>query len=219
MRFFWLLCRFWTAAAVLVAVADADDSSSSPTSHEYDAYDDASWAVKTNKVSSMLRGDGIPDLYQQYMDECDQAVTEFRKSDKVQPGECLRDDQSRLRMNTNQPVSVYNYTETGYAKIRAPQELFDTILDFYHRNIPDKAHIEWATINPYHNMWSVPPTIALVNTPKDGGSQALQNRIFELARPVLEEWTGQQLSPVSCYGIRLYHNGSILAPHVGKSMD
>ena len=35
-------------------------------------------------------------------------------------------------------------------------------------------------------------------------------------KAVLEAWTGQTLSPVSLYGIRLYHNGSILSPHVDR---
>jgi prolyl 4-hydroxylase len=210
MRFSWLLSFLVASTGVLVQTALADGGGLL----SYDAFDDASWAIKSKRVSSILT-DEIPALYQQYMDDCDEAVTEFRNSDKVRPGECLRDDAQRLRMNTLQPISVKNYTDTGYKKIRAPKELYDTLWEFYQEH-RDKAHIEWKSINPYHNSWFSPPTIFLANTPADGGSQALQNKIFELARPVLEEWTGQQLAPVSCYGIRLYHNGSILAPHVGK---
>jgi hypothetical protein len=72
-------------------------------------------------------------------------------------------------------------------------------------------------MNAYHNMWEVPPTIVMMNSESmPGGGAALQAKIWNIARPLMEEWTGQELSPVSLYGIRLYHNGSILAPHVDR---
>lgn len=44
----------------------------------------------------------------------------------------------------------------------------------------------------------------------------MQKMVWRLARPVLEEWTGMRLSPVSMYGVRIYKNNSILAPHVDR---
>lgn len=35
-------------------------------------------------------------------------------------------------------------------------------------------------------------------------------------RQVIEEWTGQEQVPCSLYGIRVYTEGSILAPHVDR---
>lgn len=32
---------------------------------------------------------------------------------------------------------------------------------------------------------------------------------------VISEWTGQELTPTSLYGIRVYKDGAVLAPHVG----
>lgn len=58
------------------------------------------------------------------------------------------------------------------------------------------------------------PTIVHLNQQRTGGSTELQDKVWELVRPVLEQWTGQHLAPVSLYGIRLYHNNSILTPHV-----
>jgi prolyl 4-hydroxylase len=66
-------------------------------------------------------------------------------------------------------------------------------------------------------MWDAPPTIFFVNKEEFGGSLELQNKIFQKSRVLMEEWTGQQLSPVSLYGVRVYHNGSILAPHVDRA--
>jgi prolyl 4-hydroxylase len=36
------------------------------------------------------------------------------------------------------------------------------------------------------------------------------------AKPIMEEWTGQELMAVSLFGIRTYHRGSILTPHVDR---
>jgi len=90
--------------------------------------------------------------------------------------------------------------------------MFALIQKFYQDN---KGHdeIEWKQINTYHNMWEAPPTMMHLNQNRFvGGGAHLQNTIWVSAKKVMEEWSGQQLSPVSLYGIRLYHNGSILAP-------
>jgi prolyl 4-hydroxylase len=104
----------------------------------------------------------------------------------------------------------------GYEKIKAPPELFAMILDFYNKN-KHMAESEWKQINTYHNMWEAPTTIVHLNQRKNpGGGGNLQSKIWASAGPLMEQWTGQELAPVSLYGIRLYHNGSILAPHVDR---
>lgn len=35
---------------------------------------------------------------------------------------------------------------------------------------------------------------------------------------IISEWTGQELTQCSLYGIRVYKGGAILAPHVGKCL-
>jgi prolyl 4-hydroxylase len=109
-----------------------------------------------------------------------------------------------------------NYTQQGYQKIRAPKELFDLIHDFWVKN-KDLASIEYDKINIHHNTWDEPPTFVDMNvTGVPGGGPALQTKIWNIARPLMEEWTRQELRPVSLYGIRVYHNGAILAPHVDR---
>jgi prolyl 4-hydroxylase len=101
-------------------------------------------------------------------------------------------------------------------KIRTPNDLFRKIFAFYKRN-KDKEKVEWDHINTYHNMWEAPPTIVHLNQPlNDGGGMDFQTELWNLIKPILQEWTGQRLSPVSLYGIRIYHNNSILAPHVDR---
>jgi prolyl 4-hydroxylase len=61
-------------------------------------------------------------------------------------------------------------------------------------------------------MWDSPPTIADVQ--KEG---TLRMDIWNSAKDVLEEWTGKYLAHCSIWGVRSYHNGSILTPHVDRN--
>ncbi len=173
----------------------------------YTFMDDASWAVQSPKLSTIL-GDDKQLLYDNYIRDCQRAAIAKDEHNR----NCEREEEYRLDMNRYQPSSVRNFTQVGYKKIRAPPELFQMIQQFYNDN-KGRDEIEWAAINTYHNMWDVPPTILHINQRKnDGGGAHLQNKVWAVAKQVMEEWTGQELSPVSLYGIRLYHNGSILAP-------
>ena len=44
----------------------------------------------------------------------------------------------------------------------------------------------------------------------------LNQNLWDEAKKVLGEWTGQELTQCSLYGIRVYHEGSILATHVDR---
>jgi hypothetical protein len=103
----------------------------------YTVDDDASWAVKTNKLSTMM-GDKQK-LYNTHMLGCQMTLAEGSRR-----GSC--EDSFRLEMNTYQPASMYNYTKDGFTKFKAPKELFDLILNFYKEN-KEKAIIEWKDIN------------------------------------------------------------------------
>ena len=49
-----------------------------------------------------------------------------------------------------------------------------------------------------------------------GGGPMLVQQMNDMMQPILEQWTGQKLRPVSLYGIRIYKRGSILASHVDR---
>ena len=85
--------------------------------------------------------------------------------------------------------------QTGFQKIRAPKELFDLLTEFWNNNRGNES-IEWKSINSYHNMWDSPPYFVSLEDPQFGGGDDMQRKVWRLARPVLEEWTGQKLSPV-----------------------
>jgi prolyl 4-hydroxylase len=44
----------------------------------------------------------------------------------------------------------------------------------------------------------------------------LKNKIWDAAKTTLQEWTGEELMQCSLYGIRVYTEGAMLAPHVDR---
>jgi prolyl 4-hydroxylase len=176
----------------------------------YTPADDASWAIMSTDLSSIL-GEDKQSLYDQFIADCNEAAWSQDKGDNV----CTEDEEWRMKMNIEQPPNVYNYTTVGYQKIKAPRELFDLIDEFYQKN-KDKAAIEYNQVNSFHNMWDSPPTILPIQREEFGGSSELKNKILNAAKPIMEEWTGQELMAVSLFGIRTYHRGSILTPHVDR---
>jgi len=192
------LILLFIESCLLISVASEEPTIIYPS-------DDVSWAVQ----STQLKYNSFQERYDRFLEGCNEAA---RRGVTF----CQREDNHRLKMNREQPQSVYNYTEMGYAKIKAPKELFQKIQSFYLQN-KGSDETEWKSINTYHNMWEAPPTMMHLNNRKfKGGGADLQASIWDVAKPLMEDWTGQELSPVSLYGIRVYHNGSILAPHVDR---
>jgi prolyl 4-hydroxylase len=175
---------------------------SQPEQVYYTALDDVSWAIK----STTLRHEYHQEQYDQFLNNC-RAASPY----------CKSQEDLRLYMNNYQPASVYNYTATGFAIVPAPDEVWNLLNDFYQRN-KGRQVVEYPSkITPYHNSWDQPTQILrLDNTSLWGGGTSLQARISRAIQPVLEQWTQQKLVPVSVYGIRIYNNHSILAPHVDR---
>ena len=75
----------------------------------------------------------------------------------------------------------------------------------------------WSMGNIYTNNWAAPTfMVSVENDQLPGGGFALKDQIWEAARPTIEAWTGMKLQPTSQYGIRVYTEGAILAPHVDR---
>lgn len=190
-------------------VASADDILPNKKRFSYTAFDDASWAIRSSNVSTLL-GHHILTRYHELLEGCREASSEEEES------HCDIEDEYRLYMNTFQPQSMVNFTEIGFKKIRAPLDLYELIQKFWRSN-QYRAITEWNRPTVYHNDHQSPPTIVdLGNTSLAGGGYQLQSAIALATRPILEEWTGQRLLQTSVYGVRIYHNQSILAPHVDR---
>lgn len=170
----------------------------------YTAFDDASWAVTSNNLSSIL-GQERKKRYYEFIYDC------INRSK-----DCETEEEERIYMNVYQPPSVVNYTDKGFAKIRTPEPLFKLLKDFWDANY-EQAETEWDDETAYHNTWKVPTKI--LKAEEDyfiGGGWNLSAAVWNAARDILEEWTGQKLAGSSVYGIRIYQNQSILAPHVDR---
>jgi prolyl 4-hydroxylase len=133
---------------------------------------------------------------------------------------CDAHERDRINQIRRQAKSLRNYTATGYDKIRAPKALFDIIHRHWERNKDNKdpEYIEkWPKGYTYVNFWKQNTTIYGLTKRALGATQEMEDEIWRLATPILQEWTGMELIPTSLYGIRVYAEGAILAPHVDRS--
>lgn len=149
-------------------------------------------------------------LYHDYMQGC---IDSLNGKGTI----CESNERERLEMNLRQPQSMKNYTQAGFAKIKAPAHVFSLIQEFWEKN-KDKAKDErWPRGNVFVNHWERSSTFVSVEDPSmEGGGYVLKQHIWNAARDTIQEWTGQQLAECSLYGIRIYHEGAILTPHVDR---
>ena len=113
---------------------------------------------------------------------------------------------------------LQNYTETGYKKIRAPENVFKLIKNFWDANKDNESKEEWFAGNTFVNYWDIPSTMVNVENPAlVGGGSDLRNAIWESSEAIIKEWTGQNQVPSSLYGVRVYKEGAVLATHVDRN--
>jgi len=168
---------------------------------------DVSWPTKSNVTQTAEK----QSIYNRFMETCRNASGTLMSSYS-----CDQSEMYRLKMNNLQPMSMRNFTEQGFLHTRAPEKGFRLLKEFWQKH-REQADTEWHSINTYHNMWESPPTLVNVQDAKLGGGTEIQKEIWEMVRLSLEEWTGQHLAPCSMWGIRIYHNDSILTPHVDRN--
>jgi prolyl 4-hydroxylase len=148
--------------------------------------------------------------YKAFLDDC------IRANGK-QGMRCKDTENDRIETIMRQPIGMENYTEIGFKKIKAPTELYKLIKDFWMANKDKGSEEVWSAGNTYTNSWiSRSDLISIYDTNLRGGGENLKNSIHDAARDIISEWTGQELTPCSLYGIRAYHNGAILSPHVDR---
>lgn len=133
--------------------------------------------------------------------------------------ECDETENQRIQMNLDQPPSQHNYTQLGFAKVRAPEATWRPLKEFFDKNI-DRQHLErWPRGNTYTNHWDSSTYFISVEDAEDGGSKELKQMIWDGVRPLLEEWVGQKLFETSLYGVRFYTEGSVLATRTTLSLS
>jgi hypothetical protein len=175
------------------------------------------------KTKPIIRKD-LADIYGKYMAGC------YEKYDWAI---CERHEEERLALNLNQPPLMKNFTAAGYAKVQAPAKAFAILSDYFHKYNNHKAAgataddnndegssssslfipEQWPKGNVYTNHWE---TSTEMNHLDMHMPLADKERISKLVQDVLEKWCGVPLIETSLYGIRVYRQGSILAPHVDR---
>lgn len=130
---------------------------------------------------------------------------------------CISNEKDRVAMTLRQPQSMQNYTEMGFKKIKAPADVFKLISEFWDINKDERKPEGWPTGNTYVNHWNRPSYMTSIeNTKLRGAGYALKQKIWNAAKAVLQEWTGQELTQTSLYGVRTYVEGAVLASHVDR---
>ena len=138
-------------------------------------------------------------------------------SSNIAGGNCDIYEYDRLLMNQRQPQSMQNYTSTGFYKTRAPDEVIELATKFWDENHLNMVRENWPIGNTYINVWDSPTyMVPIEDTNLRGGGSPLKKKLWDAARQAVEDWTGEDLSPTSIYGIRVYKEGAVLLPHVDR---
>lgn len=84
--------------------------------------------------------------YENYVQGC---VDYYNNQGNHKGERCLTNEKDRLAMSLRQPQSVYNYTQMGYTKIRAPDHVFQLLKEFWDKNKEKESLERWAPGNVY----------------------------------------------------------------------
>ena len=130
---------------------------------------------------------------------------------------CHSTEVDRVAMSKRQPSSMQNYTDIGFKKIKTPPAVWALISDFWEQNKDNQFPENWPKGNTYVNHWDSPTyMVSVENRQLRGAGSTLKNAIWDAARDTLQEWTGEELTQCSLYGIRVYTEGAMLATHVDR---
>eukprot|EP00579_Thalassiosira_antarctica_P007807 CAMPEP_0201900604 /NCGR_PEP_ID=MMETSP0902-20130614/52671_1 /ASSEMBLY_ACC=CAM_ASM_000551 /TAXON_ID=420261 /ORGANISM="Thalassiosira antarctica, Strain CCMP982" /LENGTH=483 /DNA_ID=CAMNT_0048434325 /DNA_START=280 /DNA_END=1731 /DNA_ORIENTATION=- len=149
-------------------------------------------------------------VYNDHLKSC----REYYRGDRKK---CDIYEYDRMLMNQRQPQSMQNYTKVGFLKTRAPEKVFELATKFWDQNQFNMEPEAWPAGNTYINNWVSPTYMVKIEDGRlRGGGSQLRKQLWDAARESIEDWTGEDLSPTSIYGIRVYKEGAVLLPHVDR---
>lgn len=125
---------------------------------------------------------------------------------------CRKSEKDRVNMNLRQPPLMKNYTSAGYAKMSAPAPVSRMLREVWNSRNRDSYEIEnWSQSSTYVNHWE--SDTFMIQLPKK-----VEESIVQYVQPIMERWIGGNtpLILTSIYGIRVYEEGAVLAPHVDR---
>lgn len=91
-----------------------------------------------------------------------------------------------------------------------PRNLMKQLAEFWEANEGQERIENWPAGNTYTNHWEAPTHMLSLR------GKNLWNNLIQAVQEILEAWSGQYLVFTSFYGIRVYKEGAILAPHVDR---
>ena len=88
-------------------------------------------------------------------------------------GSCDANERSRMQLNRVQPPLQKNYTELGYAKLKAPEGSYRRLKTFFDQFRNNEQEEAWPAGNTYTNHWDSPTyMISLEDQRLRGGSRS-----------------------------------------------
>ncbi|KAL3929917.1 MAG: hypothetical protein SGBAC_011995 [Bacillariaceae sp.] len=130
---------------------------------------------------------------------------------------CRSSENARIDRCVRQPTGVHNYTKVGYHKLRAPEKLFQAIKTFWDQHKDDRKVLEvWDSGNTAVNHWESPTYRVPIEDSAMSTPTTLMQQIYDGLVDIMSDWTGQYQIPHNIYGIRIYQQGAVLAPHVDR---
>ena len=217
--FFWTLCSLIVLAEKASVTINADGQVSlEETISSYDVYGvDSSWPMQ--HVSSESTEMHRRNEYERYIIGC---LEQDIHHSKALSSSCRQYEQDRIDMNLNQPKTMENYTHAGFAKLQTPIKVQNLLRGFWESNNygKDSQQEHWDAFNTYVNHWQAPTAMLDIlddthNTEHPLSHQERLELVKEI-QSILEAWTKQPLVLTSLYGIRIYNQGAVLAPHVDR---
>ena len=155
--------------------------------------------------ASALSTEAKKEFYEHFMEGC-------RKYYEPDGWKCDSSESERIEMTLRQPKGMYNYTTLGFHKVRAPANVMALLSKFWSKKFTSTDNIKnetWGPGNTYTNHWSAPTRMLSLDS-------KTRRAVWDATKSTLEGWTGVELSPTSLYGIRVYTEGAVLAPHVDR---
>lgn len=174
---------------------------------------DVSWPMHhettTRHAPNPLGADERQYAYKEYLQGC---VGDETQSTNYLT-ECRQWESDRIGMNLRQPSISQNYTHAGFAKVETPPVVQQLLQNVWEEHFESQVVELWEHGNTYLNHWQSPTHMVDVSRIL---SEAEQWELVKVVQKVLEAWTQQPLILTSTYGIRVYGDGAILAPHVDR---
>ena len=165
---------------------------------------DVSWAThyRVLREHASVDGRNREDQYTKHLLDC------------ARQGEsCSEFENDRLEMNLLQPKAMENYTHAGYARVDAPRVVEKMLTEVWEAHKGEQTPELWEKGNIYVNHWESQTSMV------DIGRYLSEERMWQIVdevQSVLEAWTKQALVLTSVYGIRVYKDGAVMAPHVDR---